>query len=371
MAEYSNHIRRLLPFIVLHDYYENADGGGRLCLTLAKSLNGHLCYGYKQEQHPYFRDNERYYHEHNLDVFSRIRILKQISLIRAFSKRTGFLESYDTVVYSGFYSVNAVQQHCIGRNIYYCHTPPRYIYDQKKQYEKQAGILGRPILRYFNRKYKPMYEMAVQQMDLILANSYHVKNRIKRYLHLNSEVVYPPCNTNRFRFLGQGKFYLSTARIDPLKRVETIVRAFLDMPEKELIVVSSGTNYPRICKLALGVPNIKVLGWVTEQRLAELIGNCIATIYIPKDEDFGMSPVESMAAGKPVIGVREGGLRETILDGETGILLPPDPEIASVKEAVHSLSAEKATGMKFACQQQAQRFSAQKFARNMERYLHQ
>lgn len=84
--------------------------------------------------------------------------------------------------------------------------------------------------------------------------------------------------------------------------------------------------------------NISFTGPVEEEELRSLIGNAIATLYIPVDEDFGMSPVESMAAGKPVIGVREGGLIETVMDGETGILLNADPSIEQIRQGVMDLS---------------------------------
>ena len=74
----------------------------------------------------------------------------------------------------------------------------------------------------------------------------------------------------------------------------------------------------RIKRIAKDAQNIEVQGWIDEERLSNLIGRCISTIYIPRDEDYGISPVESMAAGKPVIGVREGGVLETVVHGETG-----------------------------------------------------
>jgi glycosyltransferase involved in cell wall biosynthesis len=143
------------------------------------------------------------------------------------------------------------------------------------------------------------------------------------------------------------------------------VKAFLKLPDKKLIVTSGGSEYARLTKLAGNASNITFTGWVTEDKLRELIGNAIATLYIPKDEDFGMAPVESMAAGKPVIGTREGGLRETIVPGETGLLLSPNVSAEEIIDAVALLTKTKALEMRRACEERAQLFRKQLFIDKM------
>ncbi|MEA1867848.1 MAG: glycosyltransferase, partial [Thermodesulfobacteriota bacterium] len=172
-------------------------------------------------------------------------------------------------------------------------------------------------------------------------------------------------NQEKFNWLGQEDFYLSTARLDPLKRVDIVVKAFLDMPEKKLKVVSGGPDMPKIKKLAQGAKNIQVLGWADEKMLVELVGRCIATIYIPRDEDFGMAPIESMAAGKPVIGVAEGGLLETVVDGETGILIKADPSPEDVIQAVPNMPPERSKDMRKACERRAKLFDKDVFVNRM------
>ena len=120
-------------------------------------------------------------------------------------------------------------------------------------------------------------------------------------------------------------------------------------------------------ELADGAPNIHFAGWCGDSRLRRLIQQSIATVYLPKDEDFGLSPVESMAAGKPVIGVAEGGLNETILDGETGLLLPSNPTQQDVMDAVQRLNADTAASMRERCEQRAKNFSGQVFHQSDEK----
>ena len=158
-------------------------------------------------------------------------------------------------------------------------------------------------------------------------------------------------------------------RLDPLKRIDLIIQAFLQMPDKQLIVASGGPHLHYLRQLAHQAKNIRFVGWTTEEQWHQLIGQAIATLYIPKSEDFGMSVVESMAAGKPVIGVAEGGLLETILPGKTGILLDPPPNIAAICQAVNTLTPDKALTMRRACQQQAQQFSLTRFITAIRQYL--
>jgi glycosyltransferase involved in cell wall biosynthesis len=135
----------------------------------------------------------------------------------------------------------------------------------------------------------------------------------------------------------------------------------LTLPDHELVVASGGSELPHLMTLARGARNIKFTNWVNDEELMRLIGHSTATLYIPEDEDFGMSAVESMAAGKPVIAVSEGGLRETMIHGETGFSLPADPTPAEIAQAVRQLTPDRAATMRAACTERAQFFSTQRF----------
>ena len=351
--------------VILHDYFEIAEGGGRLCLILAQAQGADLCYGFKVSNHPFFNSLSLAGRQHDLHSYTRIPVWKQLQLSRSFADKTKFLKNYNKVMYSGFYSPLAAQNHLQKLNLYYCHTPPRFIYDQRDYFIMRLPFWQRPILEWFINYLKPRYETAVAQMDIIVANSENVRNRITAFLGKDAVVVYPPCDTERFVWRTQSDYYLSTARLDPLKRVDRIIKAFLKLPDKKLIVTSGGSEYIRLTKLAGNAPNITFTGWVAEEVMRDLIGNAIATIYLPKDEDFGMTPVESMAAGKPVIGTNEGGLQETIVPGETGLLLSRDVSDEEIIDAIALLTKSKALEMRRACEQRAQLFSKQLFIDRM------
>jgi glycosyltransferase involved in cell wall biosynthesis len=148
--------------------------------------------------------------------------------------------------------------------------------------------------------------------------------------------------------------------------VNIIVKAFNQMPDKRLIIASTGSELEKLKKLAEGNKNITFAGPVDDSQLKDLVGNAIATLYIPREEDFGMSPVESMAAGKPVLGVAEGGLLETLVHGETGILVRANPSPEDIINAVHELHPKRALSMRSACEQQAAKFSKDIFLKKMK-----
>ena len=206
-------------------------------------------------------------------------------------------------------------------------------------------------------------------MDVIIANSKNVQTRIKKYLGLESHVIYPPCDTHGYNWLGQEDYYLSTARLEQYKRVDIIIHAFLQMKDKKLLVASSGTESKRLKQIAGGAENIKFMGWLSEEKLKTIVGNAIATIYLAKDEDFGMAPVESMASGKPVIGTNEGGLKETIVDNESGILVSAEPDQMEIIKAVKYLDANRAMQMRKACEKRARLFSKSKFFDEMKKVI--
>ncbi len=349
---------------LVHDLFRIRGGGERLTLTLANELADTLCFGYRTAD------------SFDIESMTRSRIVdlqacggiigvRTFKLMYAFRRKTQFLADFDAVIYSGILSPTAVYNHLNGPNILYCHTPPRFAYDKYAVHLKNLTPWKRPLMQLYVPCLKALYEPAVRRMDLVVANSQHVRERIKKYLGLDSTVVYPPVDTQQYAWLGQEDYYLSTARMDPLKRLDVVIKAFKLMPDKKLVVASGGSELPRLKALAQGAANISFTGWVDDTRLKQLVGNCIATIYIPQHEDFGMSPVESMAAGKPVVGVQEGGLKESLLPGETGLLVKPDPGPDDVIAAVAELTPDRAHSMRQACEERSRQFDTRIFLERM------
>jgi len=271
-------------------------------------------------------------------------------------------EQYNTVIVSGIFAPLIARNVKAKKIIYYCHTPPRFLYDLKEHYRKTLSLPSRLMLKAFSLFYKPFYESSFKYIDHVFANSNNVKKRLKQYINIESKILYPPCDTSYEGKESKG-YFLSTARVEPLKRVDLIVEAFMQMPDKELVVMSGGSQLEELKERAKKHPNITFTGWVTEQEKRDLLAHCEATIYIPKDEDFGMSPVESIAAGKPVIGVAEGGLLETVTHSDNGFLITPRRLSSdSIKGAINKVKRIKAITTE-------NKFSKKRFIHNLYKYL--
>ena len=306
---------------------------------------------------------------HTIGKPIRSRTMKYLLGMSHFKNRTKFLENYDLAVFSGTTAPLAVHNHPTGRNILYCHTIPRFAYDLREYTLASLPAIQRPLANLLISYIKRQYELAIGKMDLIISNSKTVKNRLHDYLGLDSIIIHPPCSTEDFHWLTCGDYYLSTSRLEPYKRVELIVEAFTLMPDKKLVVTSGGSELDKLRKIAAPYPNITFTGWLDQPKLVQLMGNCLASIYIPIQEDFGISPVESMAAGKPVIGTKEGGLLETVLDDQTGILLPAKPVTTDLIDAVKTMTPSKAMEMRSACEAQSKLFGQKVFEEKIKTAL--
>ena len=351
--------------IMLYDFLAVQGGAEKLTLTLLNSLpEVPLCCAYRNQSifpdpvlpKAGFLD---------LKVASNIPPWRLLKVMWAFEKKTTFLNSYDWVLFSGVYAPLAVRNHPAGRNLLYCHTIPRFAYDLKDYYMSLVPLLVRPAFYGLIRLVRHRYQRALADMDVIIVNSNNVKNRLEKYLKRPSVVIHPPVDTDRFCWIGQKDYYVSLARLENFKRVDLIVKAFRQMPEKKMVVTSSGSELAHLRQLAGDAPNIQFTGWQTEEQLKQWIGQAIAAVYIPMDEDFGISPVEAMAAGKPVIGVAEGGLLETVAPDQTGVLLEPPPTVNAIKAAVCSLTPQRALGMRSACEVRAKLFTREIFLEKM------
>lgn len=355
--------------LILHDYFLYKGGGERLIVTMAKELNADVATAFVSPD----AFDPREYGIKTIELMkdnwlSKIPGGRYLKVNWAFTFGTRFIKDYDIVIHSGD-TLNALINKRGKKHVAYMHTPPRHLFDSYQDRLATYGLIKKLIFVPYAWVNIFRWKFLSKKFDRILTNSNTVKSRIKKYLNMESTVVYPPCNTVDFRWLGQKDYYLSWARLYPAKRVDQIVEAFTQMPDKKLVVGSSGPELERIKRIAEGYSNIDIRGWISDEELIDLLGNCIASIYIPVREDFGMSPVEAMTAGKPTIGVNEGGLKESIVDGETGILIDSSFGIEDIINAVNKLNADTALQMKDRCIDRAKDFSTDKFIEGIKNNL--
>jgi len=350
---------------IVHDFLQVAGGAERLVLDLALAFPDYALVVSRVYPEARLLLPRGGLEVRTLGTASSRVLGRILEAIVRFRRSTDFLADAETVLYSGFYAPFAVANQRHGRRVYYCHAPPRFAYEMRAFYLERMAAPARPLANRFFDYVRTSYEASLRRMDVLVANSRNVQARLRRILGAEATVVHPPIDTRRFRWIEPGDYFVSLARLTEYKRVELIVRAFLRMPDRRLVVASTGPQEGHLRRLAAGAANISFTGLLAEERLSDLVGRSRAAIYVPIDEDFGMSPVEAMAAGKPVIGVAEGGLLETVVEGETGFLVPAPPSVESLAEAVGRLTAERALAMRDACEARARRFSKAIFLERM------
>jgi glycosyltransferase involved in cell wall biosynthesis len=351
---------------VLHDSLLVRGGAERLVLTLAEGLQAPLICGFQAGQPG---DWESPAQIRTLGAAVPGQLRRYLVTAHRFANLSQDQLGQHINIYSGVLAPFAVKNQTTGQRIHYCHSPPRFLYDLQDFYLGRLGLAGRIGLKGFNAWLQPRYEESIHAMDLVIANSHNVARRLKKYLNVDATVIEPPIDTEHFRWLEEGNYFLSLARLEDYKRVDLIIEAFRRMPQQNLIIASGGSKETELRSLAAGCSNIRFTSWINDAALADLIGRCRAAIYMPHDEDFGMSPLEAMAAGKPVIGVSEGGLLETVVDEVTGKLLAPDPSLGELIATVERFTVSHVQGMKQACEQQAQRFSRSVFLERMRQAI--
>jgi len=260
---------------------------------------------------------------------------------------------YDLYIFSGVSSIfGSIDKN---NNLWFSHTPNRLIYDLSNYENKNSNLIRKLVIKAYSKFFlRKDQKCVIQNMKKIIVNSKNVKKRVKEYYDKNSIVIYPPIKTEDFRFNKFGDFYLAVSRLFPTKRMDLIARAFAKMPNKKLTLVGDGPEKNKILDIIKDSPNIKLLDRVDDKELINLYSNCLATIYMPVDEDFGLVPLEGMASGKPCIAVNEGGCKETVLPDRTGFLIKATEK--EIIKTVKTLDKNRAKKMKLDCINQAKKF---------------
>jgi glycosyltransferase involved in cell wall biosynthesis len=202
-------------------------------------------------------------------------------------------------------------------HICYCLTPTRFVWDfetyvAREQVGPATQRLVRPLLGPLQR----WERAAADRVDAFVAISHEVQTRIRRAYHRDSVVIYPPVDTERYTPTGNyDDFFLIVSRLVPYKRIDLAVQAFTELG---LPLWIGGEGRDRMSLEAMAGPTVRFLGRVPDDELGELLGRCRAFIF-PGLEDFGITPVEAMAAGRPVIAYAGGGALDTVAEGISGM----------------------------------------------------
>ncbi|MCB0339428.1 MAG: glycosyltransferase, partial [Bdellovibrionales bacterium] len=263
------------------------------------------------------------------------------------------------------------------KHICYCFTPMRYIWDQADSYFGKAVLVLWPIIRLL----REWDVRASQRVDKFVAISKFVAGRIRKYYARNSRVIYPPVDNTWITPIADyfpGEAFLYAGALVPYKNVDSVVRAFNKLGEK-LWIVGEGPEKERLQKMA--DKNIEFVGFVPDAELAKYYYRCRALIF-PAKEDFGIIPIECLAAGRPVIGLYAGALRESLkgarhwvrgnlnIRQKSGVFFPQRSSIVQgIIGAVNFFREHEASFNPKVCVANAKQFSKQVFVSSWNAFL--
>lgn len=251
-------------------------------------------------------------------------------------------------------------------HICYCHNPSRVLWDRCQAYLKlhQPNFLLRKLLPRQLTKLRIWDRVAADRVDYFLANSNFVAQRIRKYYQREAEVIYPPVETAKFLPSGEPPrdYFLAIGRLVPYKRFDLIVAAANKL-KLNLRVVGTGPELARL--QALAGPTVRFLGQVSESLLRKMCAECQALIF-PQVEDFGLTPVEVNASGRPVIAFAQGGACESLLPNKTGVFFPQQ-EVGSLVQAIEHLRKRHWNARVLA--KQAARFDSRHFQAQISAFV--
>lgn len=273
-------------------------------------------------------------------------------------------------------------------HICYCHTPPRYLYGYPTARDWKKYFWGRILGEVANFFLRMADFAAAQRVDCFIANSAEVRARIEKFYRRDAVAIYPPVDIKRFASkqstdygLQQKKavdsrqsansYYLCVSRLARAKRVDLAIEAASKLG-LHLKIVGTGREKNALkrlaaeCKMQNANCKIDFLGEVSDKGLISAYQNCRAVIFPAMEEDFGLVPVEAMAAGKPVIALRSGGVRESVVDGVNGIFFD-QPTVESLILAIKRFEKMK-INLKD-CVNQAQKFDKVRFKAEIQEFV--
>lgn len=258
-------------------------------------------------------------------------------------------------------------------HISYVHSPIRYAWDFQHQYLREAGLnkgLKGNLARWFLHKIRMWDYRTANGVDHFIANSQFIARRIKKVYGRDADVIYPPVDVERFT-LQENKedFYFTASRMVPYKRIDLIVEAFSQMPDKKLVVIGDGSEMGKI-KAKAG-SNIEILCYQPDDVMQDYMRRAKAFVFAA-EEDFGITPVEAQASGTPVIAFGKGGVLETIRPyGEkhaTGVFFA-EQTAASLIKAVRHFDTIKDSILPLDCRENALKFSGERFHNELDEYI--
>ena len=277
------------------------------------------------------------------------------------------LKQYDLIISSEAGPAKGVVKRKGAVHVCYCHTPMRYAWGMEDEYlgplPAPVRFLARIVLRYM----RSWDVRSARGVDHFVANSKEVAGRIRTAYGRDADVVHPPVDVDRFKALTRteiGDYYLVVSHLVAYKRIDLAVDACTRL-QRPLVIIGTGEQLARL--RARAGPTVRFLEWQSDEEIAGYYSRCRALLF-PGLEDFGITPLEAMASGRPVVAYGKGGATETVIDGKTGILFQ-EQTVDALCAAIDRLERREKQFDPTALRAHANQFSREAFLSGMQRVL--
>lgn len=280
------------------------------------------------------------------------------------------LRGYDVVISSSHCVAKGILTKADQLHICYCHSPIRYCWDMYNEYLEESHLdkgFKSWLVRLMLHPIRQFDAIAGSRVDYYISNSDYVGQRIRKTYRRKATTIHPNIDISNFELCNdKQEYYLASSRLVAYKKIDTIIEAFNQMPDKKLVVIGGGPNLEAYRKLAND--NVTVMGYQPFDVLKDKMQHAKAFVFAA-DEDFGMIPIEAQSCGTPVIAYGHGGSLETVNGGKTGLFFyEQTPE--AIVEAVNKFEAMGSQPFAPAdCRQWAEGFSEERFKREIKEFV--
>jgi len=366
---------------IVHDYIKEYGGAERVLRTLADMYPEAPIYtAFKVKNSTADREfKDKEIHESWLSPLLKVgKLYSPLRFLAPLVWKSMDLSNYDLVITScSWYIARGFKVGPKTKVVAYCHTPPRWLYG----YETSVGFTKFWPVKIYSKvvgHFMRIYDFnSAQEVVYWIANSKNVSARIEKFYRKKSVVIYPPVEVEKIikvtRDLKKENYLLIVSRLVGAKGLEETAQAVKGLQSKskvKLKIVGEAHGFSdvekKLKKLSGG--NVEPLGRVNDERLYQLYGKAKGCIALARNEDFGMTVVEAQAAGTPVIAFNGGGFKESVVDGETGILIN-DTDEKTLEEAISRFSKIRWDEEKL--RENARRFSKERFEKDFRGYIKQ
>ena len=357
-----------LNVALVHDFLIRLGGGERVLKTLSEMFPQApiytLLYDEAKVRHVFPREKVIPSKLQNLPEIIRKNHKYLLPLMARAIEEFDF-SKFDLVISSSGAFAHGIITPSKTQHICYSHSPMRFAWDWTHEYmeEQRAGRIKRFLAAKIMKKIRMWDCLAGARPDRIVANSINVQRRIQKYYRRDSTVVYPPVDLSRFKTSKSGEdFFLIVSNLSPFKKIDLAIQLFNKI-RKRLVIIGDGAQMEYLKNIS--GDTIDFLGYKDDEATAEYMKNCRALIF-PGEEDFGITPVEAMACGKPVLAYGVGGVKESVVAGVTGEFFA-EPTVASMEDGLGRLIKNELSYSPTACHNQARKFSKEIFEDKMKK----